>query len=54
MTSRPGQIARIIDIDLPRPREPRMELELNFKRYVEEVRDLIYASRGEALNGAAH
>jgi NitT/TauT family transport system ATP-binding protein len=54
MTSRPGQIARIIDVDLPRPREPRMELELNFKRYVEEVRDLIYASRGEALNGAAH
>ncbi len=43
MTPRPGKIARIIDIDLPRPRDLDVEFTGEFKRYSDEVRALIGA-----------
>jgi NitT/TauT family transport system ATP-binding protein len=42
MTPRPGRIARVIDIDLPRPRSIAMEFTESFKSYSEQVRDVIY------------
>jgi NitT/TauT family transport system ATP-binding protein len=54
MTPRPGRIARIVQVDLPRPREPWMEFEPSFKRHVEEIRDLIFSSRVGGSNGSAH
>ena len=48
MTPRPGKIARVIDIDLPRPRALSMEFTAKFKAYSDDVRKLIYAGRHES------
>ena len=45
MTPRPGRIARIIDIDLERPRTLDMEFLPQFKVYSDEIRSLIDARR---------
>jgi NitT/TauT family transport system ATP-binding protein len=42
MTPRPGRIARIVDIDLPRPRTIAMEFTAQFKSYSDQVREVIY------------
>jgi NitT/TauT family transport system ATP-binding protein len=42
MTPRPGRIARVIDIDLERPRAIAMEFTERFKTYSEQVREVIY------------
>ncbi len=41
MTPRPGRLARVLDIDLPRPRRVDMEFDDRFKTYSEEIRSLI-------------
>ena len=46
MTPRPGRVARIISIDLPRPRTMDMEFDPRFKAASDEVRGLIFAGRG--------
>lgn len=46
MTPRPGKIARIIDIDIPRPRSIDSEFLPVFKAYSDEVRSLIYTREG--------
>lgn len=43
MTSRPGRIAKIIDIPLDRPRNLHMQLTPEFNAFVEEVRDTLGA-----------
>ncbi|MGI9382496.1 MAG: ABC transporter ATP-binding protein [Methyloligellaceae bacterium] len=45
MTPRPGRIARIIDIELERPRTLDMEFLPQFKAYSDEIRALIDARR---------
>jgi NitT/TauT family transport system ATP-binding protein len=45
MTPGPGRIARVITIDLPRPRTVELEFDAKFKAYSDEVRGLIFASR---------
>jgi NitT/TauT family transport system ATP-binding protein len=47
MTPRPGRVARVLPIDLPRPRRVEMEFGERFKGYSEEVRSLIFAPRAE-------
>jgi NitT/TauT family transport system ATP-binding protein len=42
MTPRPGRIARVIDIDLERPRTVAMEFSERFKSYSDQVREVIY------------
>ncbi len=42
MTPRPGRIARVIDIELERPRTIAMEFTEQFKTYSEQVREVIY------------
>jgi NitT/TauT family transport system ATP-binding protein len=46
MTPRPGRIARVITVDLPRPRTMEMEFDPRFKAASDEVRGLIFAGRG--------
>ena len=48
MTPRPGRLARVIEIDLPRPREVAMEFDERFKRHSEEIRRLIGTRSGPA------
>lgn len=45
MTPRPGRIAEIIEIDLPRPRNMEMTFAPEFKSYSERIRALIFAAR---------
>jgi NitT/TauT family transport system ATP-binding protein len=45
MTARPGRVARVLAIDLPRPRTVELEFDMKFKTYSDEVRSLIFASR---------
>jgi NitT/TauT family transport system ATP-binding protein len=42
MSPRPGRIARVIEIDLERPRTIAMEFSERFKTYSEQVREVIY------------
>ena len=41
MSARPGRIASIIDIDLPRPRSSEMEREADFLAYTSRIHDLL-------------
>jgi len=41
MTPRPGRVARIIDIELDRPRQLSMQTSTRFNRYVDEVREAL-------------
>jgi NitT/TauT family transport system ATP-binding protein len=48
MTPRPGRIARILPVDLPRPRTMELEFDPRFKAASDAVRSLIFAGRGTA------
>ncbi len=43
MSPRPARVAKIIDINLPRPRTLDMEFSDEFRRASDEIRDLIYS-----------
>jgi NitT/TauT family transport system ATP-binding protein len=47
MTPRPGRIARVLDVDLPRPRTMDLEFDPRFKALSDDVRSLIFARRKE-------
>ena len=49
MTPRPGRIARMLEIGLPRPRTMDMEFDPRFKAASDEVRTLIFARRKERV-----
>jgi NitT/TauT family transport system ATP-binding protein len=46
MSPRPGRIAKVIDIDFPRPRTIDMEFTPQFKSYSEQVRAVINLGSG--------
>ncbi len=46
MTPRPGRIARILDIQLARPRTIAMEFTPAFKSYSDQIREVIYQGQG--------
>lgn len=45
MTPRPGRIAKIVQVDLPRPRTVEMEYTDSFKEYASALREVIYSGR---------
>jgi NitT/TauT family transport system ATP-binding protein len=45
MSPRPGRIARVITVDLPRPRTMDLEFDARFKAHSDEVRSLIFSGR---------
>jgi NitT/TauT family transport system ATP-binding protein len=51
MTPRPGRLARVLEVGLPRPRTPEMEFETRFREVAAEIRRLV-AGRREAPAGA--
>ena len=46
----PGRLARVLEIQLPRPRTVEMEFDKRFKDYSDEVRSLIFARRQEGAH----
>jgi NitT/TauT family transport system ATP-binding protein len=50
MTPRPGRLARVLEIDLPRPRTVELEFDERFKKASDEIRSLIFARRPEAAS----
>ena len=48
MTPRPGRVARVLAVDLPRPRTMDLEFDPRFKAASDEVRGLIFAGRAPA------
>lgn len=46
MSPRPGRIARTIEVRLPRPRTMAMERSEEFRDHADEIRSLIFGSRG--------
>jgi NitT/TauT family transport system ATP-binding protein len=53
MTPRPGRLARVLDIPLPRPRAVEMEFDDRFKDVSDEIRSLIFAPRQERARARA-
>jgi NitT/TauT family transport system ATP-binding protein len=47
MTPRPGRVARVLEINLPRPRAVAMEFDPHFKDHSDEIRGLIFSRRQE-------
>jgi NitT/TauT family transport system ATP-binding protein len=47
MSPRPGRIARIVDVALPRPRTIDMEFSPHFKSYSDQIRAVIYHGEGD-------
>jgi NitT/TauT family transport system ATP-binding protein len=48
MTPRPGRIADVVNISLPRPRTQAMEFSPEFRFASEKIRELIYAKTDAA------
>lgn len=46
MSPRPGRIAKVLEIELPRPRTIGMEFTPQFKRYSDQIREVIYHGAG--------
>jgi NitT/TauT family transport system ATP-binding protein len=49
MSPRPGRIARVVDIALPRPRKIEMEFSAQFKSYSDQIRAVIYHGEGTGV-----
>jgi NitT/TauT family transport system ATP-binding protein len=47
MTPRPGRLARVLEVGLPRPRTADMEFDPRFREAAEEIRRLIFTRRQE-------
>ena len=47
MSPRPGRVARMLSVDLPRPRTMELEFDPRFKAHSDEIRALIFARRKE-------
>jgi NitT/TauT family transport system ATP-binding protein len=47
MSPRPGRVARVLRVDLPRPRTMDLEFDPRFKAHSDEIRALIFARRKE-------
>jgi len=46
MSPRPGRIAKVLKVELPRPRTLDMEFTPQFKAYSDEIREVIYRGTG--------
>jgi len=49
MSARPGRIQQVIDIDLPRPRKPEIMRSPEFRSYVEQASDLLFAPPAQSV-----
>lgn len=45
MSPRPGRIVQVVEVNLPRPRHPKMEFTQHYLDCVQAIREVIYAGR---------
>jgi NitT/TauT family transport system ATP-binding protein len=48
MTARPGRIAEVVEIDLPRPRFPEITRSAEFHRYADRLSEILFDAHGAA------
>ncbi len=51
MSPRPGEILKIIDVQLPRPRTEAMEFLPEFEQHIQEIKSLIYQNAEAVTDG---
>jgi NitT/TauT family transport system ATP-binding protein len=49
MTPRPGRLARIFEVDLPRPRTIEMTFEPGFIEQIQEIKRVVESGGGHGL-----